>query len=261
MAAYLQVDTEKCKRDGLCAAVCPMGCIGKDAEGLPYEVADMPCIGCGHCVAVCPHGALANTQLAAEPLRPVPAERATPEALAGLVLGRRSVRAYKDTPVSREQMAQLLDLARMAPTAVNSQHVGWIVCCDPALTRATAAACMGWLRGSGIYPGLMERWDAGHEVVLRGAPAFVLAHAPAEYAWGGTDCAIALTTLELAAVAQGLGTCWAGLLTRAVNQDPALARAVQLPEGHVAHGGLMLGHPKYRYRLVPPRKPLQATWL
>lgn len=259
--AYLQVDAKKCKRDGLCAEACPTGCIEIDAEGLPSEVDGGFCIGCGHCVAICPHAALANANLPDEPLRPAPRKRATPDALAALVLGRRSVREYTDAPVSREQMAQLLDLARMAPTAVNSQNVAWIACTDPALTRATAAACMGWLRGSGIYSSLIERWDAGHEVVLRGAPAFVLAHAPGDYTWGGTDCAIALTTLELAAVAQGLGTCWAGLLTRAVNQDTALASAVRLPEGHVAHGGLMIGHPKYRYRLVPPRKPLQATWL
>jgi len=259
--SIFQVDEQKCKRDGLCAAVCPAACLAQDGEGLPREVDGEACIGCGHCVAVCPHGALTNSRLPVEPELPVPAEQASLSALAGLVLGRRSVREYKDAPVSREQMAGLLDLARRAPTAVNFQKTHWIVCCDPARTRATAAACSGWMRTSVYHARYVQRWDQGEDVILRGAPAFVLASAPADYAWGAADCSIALTTLELAAVADGLGTCWAGLLTRAVNADPALARALQLPEGHTAHGGLMLGHPKYRYRLVPPRKPLQAVWL
>jgi nitroreductase/NAD-dependent dihydropyrimidine dehydrogenase PreA subunit len=258
---FLQVDTEKCKRDGMCAAVCPAACIGVDAEGLPIEKDGAACIACGHCVAVCPHAALQNSKLPEEPALPVSKDQPTPEALANLVLGRRSVREYTDTPVDPALLAELLDVARRSPTAVNSQKVGWIACCDPARTRATASVCSVWLRESKLMPRYADRWDQGEEVILRGAPAFVLAYAPADYAWGATDCAIALTTLELLAVARGLGTCWAGLLARGIGADTALARAVELPEGHVVHGGLMLGHPKYRYRAVPPRKPLQATWL
>ena len=259
--SIIHVDAQKCKRDGLCAAVCPAGCIAIDAEGLPYEADGAACIACGHCAAVCPGDCLANSLLPEEPMPPVSRELPGVEALAGLVLARRSVREFKDAPVDPAQLAGLLDVARRAPTAVNTQHVHWIACCDPARTRALAAACADWLRASASHGRYAARWDQGEDVILRGAPAFVLAYAPTDYTWGAVDCSIALTTLELLAVADGLGTCWAGLVTRAMSLDPAIARGLGLPEGHMVHGGLMLGHPRYRYRAVPPRKPLNAIWL
>lgn len=259
--SIIEVDAQACALCGMCAAVCPAGCIGSDAEGLPYEKDGASCIACGHCVAVCPHEALQNSKLPEEPELLVSQDQPTPEAMANLVLARRSVREFTNDPVDPALLAGLLDVARRSPTAVNSQHVGWIACCDPARTRATATACAVWMKSSGLMPRYAERWDQGEEVVLRGAPAFVLAHAPADYGWGAVDCTIALAALEFLAVSSGLGTTWAGLLTRGVGNDTALARAVELPEGHVVHGGLMLGHPKYRYRAIPPRKPLNAIWL
>ena len=62
----LAVDENKCKKDGICVAECPMAIIKlKDGQGLPQMVpgGEPFCITCGHCVAVCPHGALSHTQV------------------------------------------------------------------------------------------------------------------------------------------------------------------------------------------------------
>jgi nitroreductase/NAD-dependent dihydropyrimidine dehydrogenase PreA subunit len=257
----ITVDTAACKRDGMCSEVCPVGCIEIDAEGFPREAPDADCIACGHCVAVCPHGALANSKVVAGACRPVPKKLPSGEAVQGLLLSRRSVRAYKDRPVAAETLAGLLETARFAPTASNSQKVYWIACADPAKTRGVASLGAEWLRGSKYRNKLVDMWDQGQDVVMRGAPAFVAAYSPADYAWGAVDCSIALSYLELAAAAQGLGTCWAGLLTRAAQANPVLAGKLGIPEGHTLHGGLMLGYPKYRYRLIPPRNEAQVHWM
>ncbi len=68
--SIIQVDAQKCKRDGLCVEVCPALCLAADAEGLPYEVNGAACFACGHCVAVCPHDALVNTTLPPSPRCP-----------------------------------------------------------------------------------------------------------------------------------------------------------------------------------------------
>ena len=86
-------------------------------------------------------------------------------------------------------------------------------------------------------------------------------HTEADARFGAADCGIALTFLELAAVARGLGTCWAGLLTFAANGDRAVRNALGVPEGHVVHGGLMLGYPRFRYAAVPPRNPVSVGWM
>lgn len=257
----IQVDPAACKRDGMCMEVCPTGCIEADAEGLPRDSGQDQCIGCGHCVAVCPHGALSNTKLRDEAFLPVP--EALPEAdeVRGLMLSRRSVREFKDRRVEPGALAGLLDTARYAPTAVNFQKVSWVACTDPAKVRSVAGVAVEWLRGSGIYPHLVQAWDQGREVVMRGAPAFVAAHAPSDYSWAAVDCTIALSYLELAAASAGLGACWAGLLTRAAQVNPALAGMLGVPAGHTVQGALMLGYPKYRYRLIPPRNEARVHWM
>jgi nitroreductase/NAD-dependent dihydropyrimidine dehydrogenase PreA subunit len=257
----ITVDHQACKRDGMCAEVCPVGCIGFDAEGFPQDAFTDFCNGCGHCMAVCPSGAIANSRLDAAGFAPAPENLPDAQAVRQLMLSRRSVRAYKDKPVDAGTMAGLLDTARYAPTAVNSQKVFFTACLDPAKTREAARLSVDWLRGSGVYPHLVQAWDAGREVVLRGAPAFVVASSPSDYSWGETDCVIALSYLELAAASAGLGACWAGLLTRAAKLNPALAGFLGLEEGQTLHGGLMLGYPKYRYRMIPPRQAAKVAWL
>ena len=51
--SQIMVDTNLCKRDGVCVAVCPSGVLGLNEERLPEEVPGGNCILCGHCVAVC----------------------------------------------------------------------------------------------------------------------------------------------------------------------------------------------------------------
>jgi nitroreductase/NAD-dependent dihydropyrimidine dehydrogenase PreA subunit len=257
----ITVDAEACERDGLCSEVCPTGCIEAGPDGLPQEAPENPCIACGHCVAVCPKGAIANAKLEAAEFGPVPKNLPDSLAVRGLMLARRSVREFKDKPVARETLTGLLDTARFAPTAVNSQLVSFAACVDPAKVRNAAEMCIEWLRGSGMYQNMVKAWDQGREVALRGAPAIVVAHSPADYPWGETDCVIALSYLELAAASEGLGVCWAGLLTMAAQAVPALARLLGVAEGQVVRGGLMLGYAKYRYQLVPPRQAAKVSWV
>ncbi|MGE4298508.1 MAG: nitroreductase family protein [Desulfovibrionaceae bacterium] len=258
--SFITIDATACKGDGMCVTVCPLGALELGPDGLPRETADARCVGCGHCVAVCPHAALTNDMVDAAGCLPFPSSLPDAEAVRGLMLSRRSVRTFKDMPVPQAVIAGLLDTARYAPTAVNSQQVAWTACVDPATVREVAGMVVDWMRGQDYFPPMIAAWDAGRDMVLRGAPAIVVAHAPTDYNWKTEDCAIALTYLELAAAASGLGACWAGLLTRAVATVPALAARVGIPDGSVACGGLMLGYPALRYQRVPPRNAARVTW-
>jgi nitroreductase/NAD-dependent dihydropyrimidine dehydrogenase PreA subunit len=257
----ISVDRELCRRDGICIEACPNKCIAVDAEGYPVAADGAACIACGHCVAVCPHGALDNVRAPMIGHTPVARERAGFAALSGLMKARRSVREFKPAPVPRETLAQLLDVARVAPTARHTQQVGYIVVSDPERVRDLAAKTADWLRQSPTGGRYARLWDAGHDVVLRGAPQVLLALCDADSGWGLTDAAIALSYLELAAASLGVGVCWAGLLHRALNHLPELSQSLGVPEGRTVCGALMLGLPKYRYMLVPPRKPADVAWL
>lgn len=261
----ITVDKEMCRRDGICMAACPTGCIKADDEGYPIPANEAACIGCGHCVAICPHGALENSRVPMADFTPPARERADLPAVAGLMKFRRSVRTFKDQAVPRETLAELLDIARFAPTAVNTQQISYIVTLDPDKTRGLVDGVAEWMRANiserPYFTRFVEEWDRGQDRILRGAPHVVVALGDANNDWGLTDAAIALSYLELAAAAQGLGVCWAGLLQRALANNPELAASIGVPAGKSICGALMLGVPKYKYSLVPPRNPAKVSWL
>ena len=52
--SQLLIDREKCQKDGLCVAECPLGIIAlEEAEGFPAYIPGTQefCVTCGHCVA------------------------------------------------------------------------------------------------------------------------------------------------------------------------------------------------------------------
>ncbi len=259
------MDEGLCRKDGVCVDVCPARVLRTGASGFPEEIPENHCIFCGHCVAVCPCGALTHSGLPEGELLPAAHKRPTAEQMDSFLIGRRSVRVYRDKPLEKETLDALLEVARRAPTASNTQQVHWIVSNGREKVHALAQEVVSGMRtspsGAGRYRSLLDQWDGGYDFALRGAPALVVACAPSEYAWGRQDCAIALTYLELAAEARGLGVCWAGYLTSVAGLYEPLRKALALPAGYSVCGGVMLGQSKYVYRKVPPRKPLSMQWL
>jgi nitroreductase/NAD-dependent dihydropyrimidine dehydrogenase PreA subunit len=257
----ISVDRDQCRKDGLCAAVCPSRFLTTGADGYPAEAEGPHCIDCGHCVAVCPHDALTHADFPAASFEPVATDLPTAAALDGLLKSRRSVRLYKSHPLPKATIEELLDLARRAPTASNSQTLHWIVVNDPAKVHALAAEIVEFFRLANPVSPMIEVWKKGYDWTLRGAPTVIVATSPAEYDWGPSDAAIALTYLELAAEARALGVCWAGYLTRIANLHAPLKKLLAVPEGRVVCGAVMLGESRVKYRSIPPRKPLSVQWM
>lgn len=263
---------ESCTGCGTCVAVCPAGCLAMAAEG-PRTVsgASRACIQCGHCVAVCPRGALTHDVMAPAECAPLPADwRLTPEAVSGLLTGRRSIRNFEERPVDRAVLAQLLDVARYAPTAKNAQSAQWLVITNPAEVQEVSCAVIDWMRGQLAerapaarvmrYTHLIEAHDAGRDPICRYAPHLVIAHAPTADPFATCACLLALSYLELAALPHGLGTCFAGYVHMAAVNAPEVQALLDLPEGHACFGGVLLGYPQYAYARRPARNPAEVIW-
>lgn len=273
--SMIVIDEKKCKRDGICVAECPLQIIEiKDAASFPtlVEDAEQRCIKCGHCVAVCPHGAFTHTMLNTESFSPVKKEfTLTVEQAGHFLRSRRSIRSYQERAVEHEKLAKLIDIARYAPTGTNSQMVSWtVVDSRPKVAQLTGMAIdlfREMIRTKSRFvkkyrlDKAVSAWDQGVDRICRGAPALVIAHAPKDYALAVIDCTSALAYLDLFAPALGLGTCWAGFFMVAVSQWQPLQQALALPEGNVACGVMMVGYPKYKYRLLPPRNEPKIGWM
>jgi nitroreductase len=229
------------------------------------------CLRCGHCVAACPTQQLRHEGLAAGECLPLEARWVAAAQVVGqLIRGRRSIRRYRPEAVEKGTLLAVLDAARYAPTAMNSQSVKWLVVYDPAEVKKLSLAVIEWMRGlmqkdeavAGRYNAatLIAAWDAGLDPVLRGAPHVLIAYARQDDPAAASSCTIAMTTAELAAQPFGLGACWAGFLHLGARNSPAVQEAMGLPAEHVMHGGLMIGYPAVTYHSIPPRKPLTVDW-
>jgi len=183
---------------------------------------------------------------------------------------RRSIRSYQDKVVEREKIAGLINIARYAPTGTNSQQVGWVVVNSRTEVKKMAAMVIDLFRHMIATKNpfaekyrladIVTAWESGIDIISRGAPSLVFVHAPKEYGLAQVDCANSLSYLDLAAPSFGLGACWAGFFMVATAYWPPLQQALGLPEGHAAFGAMMVGYPKYKYHLLPPRNEAQITW-
>ncbi len=268
------VDAEKCNRDGICVETCPPQIIelkDNDTIPVPIEDADEICIHCGHCVSVCPTGALSHSTIKIEDCPPLEKEWYLSVAQAEHFLrSRRSIRTYKDKVVDRETLTKVIELACYAPSGNNSQPVEWRVIYDSDAVQRLAGLVADWMRyaineqpdlaASMRLDRVVAAWEAGKDRICRSAPHIIVAHAPKDLRPAQAACTIALTYLELAAPAFGLGACWAGYFNAASNLWPPMNSALELPEGHASFGAMMVGYPKYTYQRIPSRNQAKMSW-
>jgi nitroreductase len=131
-----------------------------------------------------------------------------------LLQRRYSVRAYKTIPVEEEKLQQVLEAARLAPTAANRQAFRLIV----IRTEGRGAELKR------IYP---PEWFAAAPIVIAavGIPNENWVRRD-QRNYVDVDVAIVVDHLILAAADLGLGTCWIGAF------DPAAAcEVLGLPDG------------------------------
>lgn len=270
--ATIIVDQDLCTRCGICSVVCPRSIIDPADENTLPEVQDDKagmCIACGHCEVFCPSEALL---LNVRPDEKVQIADGTgilsAEDLGVYLKKRRSVRHFTKDPVAKEEILQVLDIARYAPSGVNGQPVQWIVVYNPKNVKKIAGLTIEWMKTlqntshplSGYVPVLINAWESGYDAICRDAPHLLFAHIPEDNPGASTDAIIALTHFDIAAPAFGIGTCWAGFVAMATMFYKPIQEEIGMPVGRKCAFAMMFGHPEYRVYGLPRRNPVQVTW-
>lgn len=118
--------------------------------------------------------------------------------LAEAIKKRRSVRDYEDRPVPEEKLRKVLEAARLAPSASNRQRWKFIVVRDSKRRQELARAAGGQTHLAKAPVVIAAVATMPEYVMMCGVPAYAV------------DIAIAVDHMTLAAVDEGLGTCWIG---------------------------------------------------
>lgn len=158
-----------------------------------------------------------------------------------LALQRSSVRDYQPKAVEREKLLQVLEAARIAPSAANFQPWQFVVFTDPDILKL-------------IYPLYPREW-------LITAPVILLALGDHDKGWHRgkdgkdftqVDVAIAIDHLTLAATELGLGSCWI------CNFDVENCRKLfTIPDNLEPIALISIGYPTINPAKAKQRKPIE----
>jgi nitroreductase/NAD-dependent dihydropyrimidine dehydrogenase PreA subunit len=274
----------KCSRCMLCVRDCVSG-VWRLVDGVPEPVDPSLCNLCSHCLAVCPRGAILHDKLDADQVTALDKKKVSAAAYRETVLGRRSVRNFRDREVPHDVIEQILDLAHHSPTASNQQSVGYIVVTDRELIKKVAKKIYSFAlglymktqkglglriaRATGLsqnrYLKVMEyiisQVPAGRDFILHNAPVVILVHSPKKGSFMCDNCNIAAANIMNYSHAMGLGTCIIGFLTLALRFSKNIRTAFGVPAGRRVHASIVLGYPAYPHPRTVSRKQPDITWL
>lgn len=146
------------------------------------------------------------------------------------IKNRYSVRSYKNQPVEDQKLQRVLDSARIAPTGNNRQAWKFVVVQDGKLRKALGEASE-------------QPWMAKAPVIIAVVGLDPQRMMSCDIPADPVDCSIAITYMMLAAVVEGLGSCWIGHF----NQD-ACRNLLNVPVNYKIVAMLPMGYPDQ-----PPR--------
>jgi nitroreductase len=155
-----------------------------------------------------------------------------------LIKERFSVRKYQDKPVEQEKLDLILEAARLAPSASNSQPWHFYVVRDKGKIKALSRDMP--LRSSIVINSFIAQAPV---VIVATAGPISLLYKIASYIvnkrWYYMDVAIALEHMALTAWEQGIGSCWIGWF-----DEKKVKALLDIPHDQEVVAMLTLGYPK-----------------
>lgn len=154
---------------------------------------------------------------------------------------RRSIRKYQAKPIENEKLNNILEAARLGPSAGNMQPCQLMVITKPEERESLKRAYNSdWFSKAPVI------------VAVCANPKEAWKRRDGEEFWK-VDAAIAMQNMILAATELGLGTCWV------VNFDEKEARkALNVPKDFKVAAMTPLGYPDEELGPVTDRKPLNS---
>ena len=249
----IRIDYDRCVSCHKCTRVCVWTII-ENHNGKPVVIDKKGCIKCMHCGIVCSEGAISfdDKPMVTSQEKPVVADTFSDD-LESFLLTRRSYRDFKPEALNIEDVRHALEIAAWAPSAKNQHPTKYIVINEKEKVDEIMGIIVDYLKSTHVSPEIIPELERGNNMVMGKAPALILAYARNNAINPSVDTALALDYTELILQSKGIGTCWAGYLTRFLNTIPALKEMFPLPENNSFYGALLAGYPREDYLYIPER--------
>jgi nitroreductase len=275
--------------------ICPAGTLGI-ANG-KASVTGNRCIACGHCEAVCPAGAARVGGLEEFVLQTIPVlnswlppgEYDTPR-LVQLMRSRRSCRKYRNKPLSKELLHDLVTVGITAPSGTNSQKWTFTMLAErrhvetlgdsiaaffrklnrmarkplfrlySKLFRGDALGCYYRRHYASVRENIRSWEERREDHLFHGAPALIIVGSLPDASCPLEDAVLATQNILLAAHAIGLGTCLIGYAVEAMNRDTTIKTTIGIPATEPVYAVIALGYPDEPFQRMTGRKKPVLRW-
>ena len=184
-----------------------------------------------------------------------------------LIQSRRSTRTYKQAAVEREELEQIIEAGRYAPSGGNSQTTHFIVIQKKEVLDQLAELVKQEFAKmeveEGMYVSMVHSIEAskkGTYIFHYNAPVLIVTANQKDYGNNIADCACALENMMLISNDLDLGSCWINQL-RWLNENPVILKylsSLGLEDNERVYGALAVGYPATEDSL-PVRMPLPRT--
>lgn len=139
---------------------------------------------------------------------------------------RKSVRKYSSKSIEDEKLTAVLEAARLAPSASNRQEWRFVIVRDAERRKRIAEAANKQTFVGEAPAVIVACAETDGRIMMCGQPCYPI------------DVAIALDHITLAAVEQGLGTCWIGAF-----DEKKVKEILGIPEEIRVVGLMPIGYP------------------
>lgn len=173
------------------------------------------------------------------------------DAVTDVMMSRRSIRAYKDSVISRETLDDILRCGINAPNGKNLQSYEIRVIDSPALIDSITAAVVT------DNPKIAER--NGFKNIFVNAPCVICIAYDKNYDMAQVDCGLLGENIILSAWAKGIGSCCLGSSARWMIDSPSakpFLDRMAFSEGYELLYCIALGYPDEAPEAKPRREDM-----
>lgn len=272
------INQTSCKNCGICADICPNKILGQNGNLYFKKERNHLCLQCGQCMAACPTKAILIEGLSYEnDFTEISSNKNDYKNFMEILSSRRSVRNFKNKPVSDEFVDEIVNSVSYAPFGAAPEKIEISVINNRETIESALPMISEFYSGlekmienpfgsrllrmiagkegfntvkNHLYPIAkggnynLKNWDG----ITRGAPTIITIHAPKDAEAHTNNGVIYATYIMLAAHAIGLGATMIECVIEAINRNKKLKNIFQIPNENEAVMSIIIGYPKYKYK-------------
>jgi nitroreductase/NAD-dependent dihydropyrimidine dehydrogenase PreA subunit len=264
----VNIDKDKCIGCGICVKDCSRVCI--TLEDSKAVVNQTLCNECSHCSAVCPQNAITMPQYDQGEITEYNIDDFSidPRYLLNFIKTRRSIRQFKKDEVEFKKLDQIIEAGRYSPTASNRQSNRYIILKDKldevrevslktlfdiAMDPKTDFTGIETYKSSWIsmYKSFIEEKI---DRLFFNAPIVMVVVSSDPTSFAHVSGNIAAQNMELMSNSLGLGVCYIGFLSKAIEENPKLRQIIEIKENEKFIISMVIGYPDVKYCRTVNRK-------